>query len=370
MRLISLFLILVACMGCQKQKVPERLFPVEVAPVTCRNLPIILTGVGHLLASEEVEIHPQVDGVITRVHFEDGQYVEKGKLLIEIDDRKYAACVEEGEAKVLEEQARYRYALAVTSRMAELVSKDYVSVVEYESKVKETEEGKQRLEEAKAALKRCQVNLEHTKITSPINGYLNQRRYDPGNYVTAHDDSLVTIRNVSPMVVDFSLPALHLDTIREKQKNTPLSLSVQRCVEGSCPLEGFLTFIQNRVHPETGMLQLRGQLPNYDEKGWPGEFVRVSLKLDEKINSCVVPHNALVLGQDAHFLFVLSPDQQRVERRKVKVGVEFEGVVEILEGVEKEELVIVDGQLNLFDQAPVKVVSSKQVLSSHLSGLV
>lgn len=265
--------------GCQKQETPTRYFPVEISSAGKCDIPIILKGVGHLLASEEIEIHPEIEGRITKMHFQDGSFVEEGELLIEIDDRKYLACEEEAKAKILEEEARIRFCTAVVNRMSELVGKDYVSAIDYEGRIKDLEEAKQRLEETKAHYKRCQVNLSHTKIHAPVSGYLSNRRLDPGNFITSYEAPLITLRKVSPIVVDFSLSGQHIDTIKEHQRVAPLNLTATRCVCNSAPLKGKLTFVQNCIHPETGMLMLRGIIANEDERGWPGEFVRVSLQI-------------------------------------------------------------------------------------------
>jgi membrane fusion protein, multidrug efflux system len=352
-----LFLASLVC-GCQKKETPVRHFPIEISSAGQCDIPIVLKGVGHLIASEEVEIHPEIEGRITKIHFQDGSFVEQGDLLFEIDDRKCLACQEEAKAKILEEKARIRFSTALVNRMSELVGKDYVSAVDYEERLKELEEAKQRLEEANAHYKRCQVNLGHTKIHAPLSGYLSERRLDVGNFITSYEAPLVTLRKVSPITVNFSLPGQYIDTIKEHHRIAPLKLTAKRCIS-NCPiLEGKLTFVQNRIHPETGMLNLRGEIANEDEKGWPGEFVRVCLHIGMQKNAVIVPDRAIVIGEKKKFLFVLSDTEDSVEMREVKVGLGHGRCTEILEGISAGEKIVTDGQINLYDGAPVKVIST------------
>jgi membrane fusion protein, multidrug efflux system len=357
-KVLKLSLCTTLLFGCKREEAPVHRFPVEISTAGQCDIPIYLKGVGHLLAFEEIEIHPEVEGRIERIYYPDGTFVEKGALLVEIDDRKYQACEEEAKAKILEEEARVRFCTAVVNRMSELVGKDYVSAIEYEGRVKDLEESKQRLEEAHAHHKRCKINLSHTKIHAPISGYLSERRLDEGNFITSYEAPLMTLRRVSPIVVDFSLPGLHLDTIKEHQRVSPLPLTAKRCVPNCPPLEGKLTFVQSRIHPETGMLQLRGEIANLEERGWPGEFVRVALQLGTQKNAIVVLDQAIVIGEEKKYIFVLSPEEDSVEMREVKVGLAHGPCIEILEGIEKDEKIVTDGQINLYDGAPVKVMAT------------
>ncbi|MCH9704453.1 MAG: efflux RND transporter periplasmic adaptor subunit, partial [Chlamydiae bacterium] len=302
--------------SCSKKEEPKELsFPVDIAEVLQMDVPIYLKGIGTLEASSVVYIRPQVSGILTDVLYEEGSFVKKDDLLITIDSRMYEANLEIARAMLSSEEADYRLNYDITRRMANLVGENYVSEVEYEKSLTRLEGSHANIEKTHAEIKKAEIDLSYTQIYSPISGYIGEKHFDKGNYVTPGDHhALVVINKVTPLEVAFSLPSTYLDQLREKQKERPLYLMCERASKGK-PIDGVLDFIDNEVNKHTGMIPLKGIIPNKDERGWPGEFVRVHLLLETLENATVVPTEAIVIGQDEDFVWVVNEETMRVELR-------------------------------------------------------
>ena len=237
-----------------------------------------------------------------------------------------------------------------------LVQDDYVSEVEYEKSLERLETAHSHIEKTYAEIKKAEVNLGYTNLYSQISGYLGEKRVDAGNYVTARDHHpLVTINKIRPIEVQFSLPSLHLEKIRKKQEEAPLLVKAERPADTTHPLIGKLDFINNTVNPKTGMIKLKGTIANEDRRGWPGEFVRVYLHLETLKDVVVVPTEAVVMGQDSDFVYVVDMKQMRVDMRVVRTGPIFERQTVIEWGVKAGETVVTDGQLNLSPDVKVHI---------------
>ncbi len=346
-----------ALSGCtKKQESKEPSFPVSIAKVEVENVPLYLKGVGRLEPFRTIYVRPQVSGILTDVLYEEGSFVHEGDLLMTIDSRLYEANLEIAKANLSTEEADYRLHYDVTKRMANLVSEDYVSEVEYERSLTRLEAAHAKIEKTHGEIKKAEVDLSYTHIYSPINGYIGEKKVHTGNFVMpTENEPLATINQITPLEVEFSVPSCHIDAVRRNQSEKPLVIHARRPCDGETPLVGELDFINNTVNPKTGMVVLKGLIPNKDERGWPGEFVRVHLLLETLHDALVIPTEALVLGQDDDFVYVVDQETLHVEMRKVKKRFEFEKKSVIEKGVKPGEVVVIDGQLNLTPGVKVHV---------------
>ncbi len=348
--------------GCHKEEPqPPRKYAVELAEAFSEDVPYNLIGIGQLGASVEVEIKAQVEGYLTNVLFNDGQLVEEGELLMTIDPRIYEATLEEAKAQLAEDQARLRYALDFAETYGKLVGEEYVSRLDYEQGIQNVDVYKAAVEFDLAAIKKAEVDLEYTQLRAPTKGYIGLRKYDPGNVIYPEiDETLVTIRKITPLMVDFSLPSEHLYEIRMRQKEQPLYLEAILPEDPAHPLQGLLYTIDNKVNEQTGMIKLKGNLPNEDERGWPGAFARVYLRLKMLKDAVLVPQNAVVLSQDGDIVYVAHKETMTVEMRSVKKGILYKNYRVLEWGLEPGEVVVVDGQLNLYDGASIFIPEKKE----------
>ena len=350
------FSLLLLTTGCTKHKSTPTSHPVKVGETTVEDVPYFVKGVGQLAASLVFESKAQVSGTLTNVLFSDGQPVEEGDLLMTIDQRIYQAQVQEAMSQLAEDRAKLKYALEFAETYGKLVGNDYVSRLDYEQAIQNVATYTAAVELDLATIKKNQVALDYTEVRAPFKGYSGLRKFDPGNYVDpASGEILVTIRKVTPLGVKFYLPSEFVQEIREQQKETPLYLEAELPDDPAHPLQGTLWFIDNYVNPKTGMILLQGNIPNLDERGWPGQFVRVHLRLKTLKDVVLVPKSALILGESGNYVFVLDETTMSVKTVMVGKGFVYKDSIVALWGLKGGEKVIIDGQLNLTNNAKVYI---------------
>lgn len=358
-RVINVFLLFIVC-GCGQKEPPPHSYAVSVQDTIRADVPHYLKAVGQFVASVSIDIKAQVEGNLTSVLFIDGQTVEEDQLLMTIDPRIYEAAVEEAKARLAEDQARLHFANNFAETYGRLVGEEYVARLDYDEGVQNVEVRKAAVENALAALKKAQVNLSYTQIRSPIKGYIGGRAYDPGNMIFPRiDQALATINRITPISVNFFVPGEYLYEIREKQKEHPLQVEATLPEDPAHPLRGSLFFIDNKIDPHTGMVFLKGTLPNEDERGWPGAFARVKLQLKEFKNAILVPQKAVIQGHTGHYVFVVDKETMRVTMRMIGKGIAYKEFNIADWGLDEGECVVINGQLNLSDGTPIVIKESE-----------
>lgn len=351
-----LILSLVAIYGCSsnEQGDEEEGYPVRIGEVTRADVPNYLYAIGELTGSRTIDVRAQVSGILTNILFADGKLVNEGDLLMTIDPQPFEAELKAAEAQLAEDKARLKYALDFAETYGSLVGKEYVARLDYAQGIQNVGVYQSAVIADEAAIEKAKINLAYTRIHSTLHGYIGLRDFDPGNYIDTNQNStLVTIRQVTPLSLNFSIPGSYVQKIREKQEVSPLYIEAY-LVDDPIPLKGTLTFIDNTVNTETGMLFLQGTMPNKEERGWPGQFVRVHLLLEIIPQALLVPTEAIVLGQEGYFVFVVLPDQT-VESRKVEKGISYNKMTIINKGLIGTETVVIDGQLNLYPGAKISL---------------
>ncbi len=248
----------------------------------CKQDPSPIEGKGLLMASHHVEIKAQVKGTITEMLFQAGEKVEQGEHLMTIDPRLYEAEVHVAQGKVHEDLAKLRYATDYADRYGQLVNKDYVSRLAYAEGIQNVDAARAIVDTDLATLKQAEIHLEFTQLRAPFTGYIGGRNCEIGSFIDPDVDDVVlaTIDQIDPLTVQFTLPCAHLDKIRAKQREGPLSLKVFLPHNHKHPLLGKLDYIDTSIDTKTGMCTLYGTLVNSEEKGWPGQSVTVVLDLE------------------------------------------------------------------------------------------
>jgi membrane fusion protein, multidrug efflux system len=198
------------------------------------------------------------------------------------------------------------------------------------------------------------VQLGYTKIYSPITGRTGNLTVKQGNVVTANNMEMMTINQVEPIYVTFAVPESQLTAIKTYMAQGKLPVRVKPQDDESAEEVGTLTFVDNTVDMTTGTIKLKGTFPNSDHKLWPGEFVRVILKLTTQRDAITVPNEAVQTGQAGSFVYVVKEDRS-VESRPVKVGARVENDMVIDSGLEAGETVVTEGQLRLAPGSKVVV---------------
>ena len=254
---------------------------------------------------------------------------------------------------------------AEARRYADLVKKDYVTQQQFDDTSAEAEAMKATVAADEAAVDNAKLNLSYCFITAPVEGRMGNLAVREGNLVKANADGpMVTLNQITPVYVSFSVPEDQLAEIRREAATGELPVMASFPDQDDRIFTGELTFIDNAVSAVSGTILLKATFPNADKALWPGRFVNVKLTLATRKGAVVVPDNAVQEGQQGYYVFVVKPDTS-VEMRPVDVGQRMGGEALIEKGVEAGEEVITDGQLRLYPGAKVQIKSG---LGAEASG--
>lgn len=336
---------------------------------------------GNVEAWSTILVRSQIGGVLNKVHFTEGQMVKQGDLLFEIDPRPYEEAIRQWEANKARDEAQLRLAEANLAR-AEAQAAHYGKQAERYNKLAEEgifsrEQADQATVEARArrtgvraetanidsvkaaihadeaALANARLNLTYCAIKSPIDGRTGSIKVKQGNLVKANDIDLVTIHQIQPVYIAFAVPEEHLGTIRAKSGKLPVFASVPG--DPRPPAQGALSFLDNSVDATTGTIRLKATFDNAGGRFWPGQFVDVRLRLEDRPDAVVVPAAALQTGQQGNYVYVVKPDGS-AELRPVTAGPRVESMVSLTRGLASGETVVTEGQLRLAPGLKVKVL--------------
>jgi multidrug efflux system membrane fusion protein len=356
--------------------------PVVVARVSQRDVPINVDVIGNVEAYSTISVKAQVGGELTKVSFHEGDSVKKGDLLFTIDARPYeaqlsqaqansardTAALSQAQANLARDIANEKYAQDQAKRYRGLFDQGVVSREQADQMASSADAlaqtvlaDKAAIESARAqivadnaAIENVQVQLSYTTIQSPINGRTGSIAVKQGNVVAANTTDLMTITEVQPIYVTFSVPEAQLGDIKRYMGQGTLPVHAAPQADTSTVETGVLTFIDNSVDATTGTIKLKGTFQNADNKLWPGEFVRVTLGLTTRPHATVVPNQAVQTGQDGQFVYVVKQDRT-VEMRPVVTGTRVDQELVIDRGLEPGETVVTEGQLRLTPGSHVQV---------------
>jgi membrane fusion protein, multidrug efflux system len=335
-------------------KPAPRPVPVVVAAVQKKAMPVRVETIGTVQPLATVVVKSRIDGQIAKVHIKDGQEVKAGDILFTLDSRALEAQLKQAEAMVAKDRAQLANAKREAERQGELVTKNYTSTSKYEEVRTQVATFEASVRSDEAAAENLKIQLSYTTIASPINGRAGAIALKDGNNVKANDTiTLVTINQVHPIYVSFSVPQVQLADIREAMRLGPIEARVQPVGESDVSHDkGTLAFIDNAIDVATGTVNLKAIFENKRDVLWPGQFVNVRLTLRVEPNATVVPQAAVQIGQNGTYVYVAKPDDT-AEARPVKVGRTVNGETVVTEGLGEGERVVVDGQLRLTSGAKI-----------------
>jgi membrane fusion protein, multidrug efflux system len=356
--------------------------PVLIAKASQKNVPVEVQVIGNVEAYSTISVKAQVTGQLNEVAFHEGDFVKKGELLFTIDQRPLEAALNQAQANVAKDEAalgqaqanlardkaQARYAEAQATRYQQLFEQKIISRDQAEqlranadavaqavqADLATIESMKASIGASRAQVENAKVQLGYTKIYSPITGRTGNLTVKQGNVVTANNMEMMTINQVEPIYVTFAVPESQLTAIKTYMAQGKLPVRAKAQDDDSSEETGTLTFVDNTVDVTTGTIKLKGTFPNGDHKLWPGEFVRVNLKLTTQRDAITVPNEAVQTGQAGSFVYVVKEDRS-VESRPVKVGARVENDMVIDSGLEAGETVVTEGQLRLAPGSKVVV---------------
>lgn len=335
---------------------PPPLVPVTAGTVAAQNVPVYLQGIGTVQAYNTVSIKTRVDGQIIKVYFKEGQEVKEGDPLFEIDPRPFQAAFEQSQATKQKDEAQLAGAKLDLERFSKLLGTGYQTRQSYDNQTALVNQLTAAIKGDQAQIANAALNLSYAEIHSPIDGRLGARLVDKGNLVHANDNTaLVTITELKPIFVSFTLPQEMLDELRAEQQKEPLVVRAYSSDGSKLLSVGRLTLIDNAIDQATGTIHLKARFDNQDERLWPGEFVSVRAILKTRPNVATVPAQTVQQGPNGHFAYIIKPDDT-VERRAVEVAAVQDGIAVVTKGLAPGERVVVDGQYRLTQGARVKIL--------------
>jgi multidrug efflux system membrane fusion protein len=346
----------------QAERAPSRPpeIPVTVGTAALKNVPVYVEGLGTVQAFNTVAVKTRVDGQITKVFFREGQEVKVGDPLFQIDPRPFQAALEQAQAAKEKDEAQLQSAQLDLDRYAKLVPSGIQTRQSYDQQKGTVGQLQGSVKADQAQIDSAQLNLDYSLIRSPIEGRTGQRIVDLGNFVqVSQNANLVTITQIKPIYVSFTLPADRLDEIRNAQAKQSLKVVAYDMDDKTALADGELTLIDNQVDVATGTIHLKAQFANADEPLWPGAFVNARLVLSTRDNAVTVPAETVMQGPNGPYAYVMR-DDDTVQHRDVTVAATQEGLAVISKGLAAGDRVVVEGQYRLTDGAKVKIAEPQQ----------
>jgi multidrug efflux system membrane fusion protein len=335
----------------------ETAVPVTAATSSLRDVPAIIEELGTVQPIETVSIQARVNGQITKTFFSPGSEVKQGAPLFEIDPRPFQAALEQAQGQLAHDQALLSQAQSDLARFQQLQKEDSIAVQQAvdQTYLVQQDQGTVKLDEANVA--NAQLNLAYCEITAPTAGLAGQLLVDPGNYVQAGaNTNLVTLTEMKPIYVNFSIPQASLDEVHTYQAKAPLEVEAYSQA-GKLIATGKLTVIDNQVSTTTGTVMLQATFPNDNEQLWPGAYVSIRLVVYTRHNVVTVPDQTVMAGPNGSYVYVIDHDNT-AKRVDVGVAARRDGIAVISKGITAGERVVTDGQYRLVDNAKVTIKPS------------
>jgi membrane fusion protein, multidrug efflux system len=326
---------------------------VTMAPVEKSDFPVYLTGLGTVQGFNTVLVRSRVDGQIDKVAFKEGQLVNQGDLLVEIDPRPYQAALDQAKAKKAQDEANIANANLDLQRFTKLG--EFATKQQLDTQRSTVQQLTAQIEADAAAIFNAQTQVDYTAIKSPIPGVAGLRQVDVGNIVNASTQTgIVSIAQIEPIAVIFTAPEEQLPYINAAQAIAPLK-TIAITTDGKKPLaEGTLSVVNNQVDTTSGTIRLKAVFANKDHALWPGQSVSTRLLVKTLKDATVVPDDAIQHSTDGLYVYVVNPDN-KAEFHKVKVVQSIDGRSVIADGLSPGQQVITAGQYKV---QPGTLVSS------------
>jgi multidrug efflux system membrane fusion protein len=361
--------------------------PVIVAMVGEKTVPINIDVIGNVEAYSTISVKAQIGGQLTDVSFHEGDFVKKNDLLFTIDPRPYeaqlnqaeanlardTAALSQSQANLARDMANEKYMQAEAGRYQKLADQGIISRDQRDQIAANAdalsqsvladraaiESAKAQIGASKAAIENVKVQLSYTKIVSPIDGRTGNLTVKQGNIVAPNTMEMMTITELEPIYVTFSVPESQLGEIKRYMGQGKLMVMATPQDDNTQKESGYLTFIDNSVDATTGTIKLKGTFQNADKKLWPGQFVRVTLQLTTRPNAVVVPNQAVQTGQDGQFVYVVK-DDKTVEMRPVVTSTRVDQELVVDRGLQPGETIVTEGQLRLAPGSRVQVRDGRE----------
>lgn len=358
---LLLSLLMLWPLGCSSQKDPaanpSASVPVKVATAVQKTIPVQLEAIGTVEAYQTISVRSQITALITKVLFKEGQDVSKGALLFELDCRTNEAALRQAEANLIKDKAQAKNAEKQLNRYTELIEEQYVTREQFDQAQTNLAALEATVKADEAMLENNRIQIQYCSIYAPIAGRTGALKVDPGNIIKANDMEIVTINQIQPVNIAFTISEKDLAQVKKYLQSGKLNINA--FIPGDeLPEKGELTFVDNAIDKTTGTITLKGAFANREKRLLPGQFVDVVLILAADPNAILVPSQSIDQGQTGQYIYVVKSDST-VEMRPVTIGANVQKETVILKGIQPGEQVVTDGQLRLVPGAKVTITATK-----------
>jgi membrane fusion protein, multidrug efflux system len=331
--------------------------PVTTASAEKKNVPDYIESFGTVQSIDSVAVLPRVSGQIVKVMFKPGDEVRAGQPLFLIDPRPYQAALDQAKGQLSRDRAALKQAQMDLARYQKLAATEAVPEQQAQDQVYVVQRDQGTVQLDRANVESATLNLAYCRIASPISGRAGALLVDQGNYVnTASAASLVSITQLRPIYVSFTVPQAMLNQVRKYQAKRALEVDVFS--QAGKPLSrGTVTLIDNQVSATTGTVMMQGTFANTNMTLWPGEFVNVRLRVFTRRNVITVPKAAVMQGPAGSYVYVIRP-HDTVRRVNVDVAARQGRIAVIANGLSDGESVVTNGQYRLANNVRVRIRES------------
>lgn len=334
--------------------------PVSAMSVRTADLPVYIKALGTVTPANTVTVRSQVGGQLIRLHFKEGQMVEKGDLLAEIDPRPFQVQLMQAEGQLARDEELLKNAESDLARYKVLLGQDSIAVQQVTTQESLVKQYKSVLQTDKGQIASAKLQLAYSRITAPLSGRVGLKVVDPGNMVSTSDTSgIAVITQLQPITVVFSVPQDNLPAILKRSQSADLAPVLALDQEGKSLLaKGKLLAVDNQIDTTTGTVKLKGIFRNEDNRLFPNQFVNIRLKVDTLQDATVISTAAIQRGSIGTFAYVVK-DDKTVTVRPIKLGPADGELVAVTEGLAPGENVVTVGGDKLREGSKVEIVKPR-----------
>lgn len=332
--------------------------PVQVATSTQEDVPQFLSALGTVKATNSVIVTSRVEGQLMALHFTEGQHVQQGDLLAEIDARPFEVQLAQAKGQLAKDQATLANARLDLTRYQKLAKTHLVSQQELDNQQALVKQSEASIRIDEAAISNAQLQLTYSKITAPISGQVGLKQVDVGNYISGGSSTpIVVINQMDPVDVLFTLPEQDLaKVIQARKNNADLPVTALDRNNQFELAQGKLFSVDNQIDATTGTIKLKARFPQQEATLFPNQFVNVRLYVTTLEKAVVIPNAALQMGNEGHFVWVVD-NENKVSKLRVEVALQNAEKVVIASGLSADQRVVTDGVDRLTQGAKVEIVT-------------
>lgn len=343
--------------ACSKSDPPRQpSIPVSVTTVKRTSVPYIVIANGVAEPMQTVAVEAQVNGILNRVTFAEGQPVQAGQILFEIDSRPYVAVLEQARAQLVRDEAQAANARRDATRYAALIKEGYVTGSQADQAEATAASAAATVVADRANVSKAALDVANSTIRAPISGRTGSLLVRQGNLVKANSNPpLVVINQIQPILVRFAIPQSQLPDIQRYYRGgNALQVRATPSEGSGVPLMGTLAFIDNNVDSTTGTVLLKARFSNPEATLWPGQYTNVALQLYVDPNALTLPAPAIITGQQGTYVYIID-NAGSAKQQPVQVSRTVDSLSVIAGGLKEGQRVVLDGQSRLIPGSKVTI---------------